>query len=270
MMAVHKHKGEPIVSVDECIARHARELKFSEPLYKGALTNSEAYEDDDVCEIKPMNPRQRYDDARRACKPVIANLAELSPAQFETEIVRFREILDNFMESLENPVTSTASADKASEKGNKDRMEDKGKDEAYLTVRLYNSMNAPLSPHVQLQLSMLYGGEQNPVTAVFPIVQLQLPGSNQCGPMVCSYMAELISGVSPASTVFAKASAQRKWLAEVLQAEKIRRCPKRLGRKAVNELITAKDDLLVTVEDAILIRSRLADLPNRPIIGCKA
>ena len=83
-------------------------------------------------------------------------------------------------------------------------------------VLVYNSMDADLGDHIKLQLSLLFGREARPVTIRFPSVHRQPAGSNLCGPLVCSFMAEIVTGKLPDKVAFCKPDEQRNWLHEVL------------------------------------------------------
>ncbi|OQV24088.1 hypothetical protein BV898_02042 [Hypsibius exemplaris] len=72
-------------------------------------------------------------------------------------------------------------------------------------VFVYNSLDSELSPQFRYQLFMLFGTEMKPVHVSFPVVQKQLPNTNQCGPMVAAYMAEIVGGGRPDKTLFDKA-----------------------------------------------------------------
>ena len=137
-------------------------------------------------------------------------------------------------------------------------------------VEVYNSLDGDLSDHFKLQLSMVHGSERRSVTIRFPRAQRQLPGTNRCGPMVCSYMAERLMDVSPHRVLFVKEQKQRDWLHAVLDTGKMTICPKRRGKKPETAWTREKPDLLITVENAVAIRVRLSDLPNRPIFSWAA
>ncbi|OQV11589.1 hypothetical protein BV898_14088 [Hypsibius exemplaris] len=77
-------------------------------------------------------------------------------------------------------------------------------------VFVYNSLDSELSPHFRYQLFMLFSTETKPAVHVtFPVVQKQLPNTNQCGPMVAAYMAEIVDGGRPDKTLFDKAQPQQ-------------------------------------------------------------
>ena len=62
------------------------------------------------------------------------------------------------------------------------------------TVHVYNSLNGALSNHFLLQLFTLYGQMNQTLEVEVPPVQLQRAESNQCGPLVCSSMADVLTG----------------------------------------------------------------------------
>jgi hypothetical protein len=129
-------------------------------------------------------------------------------------------------------------------------------------------VNQALGNHFLLQLYTLYGRDKNVLRISVPSVQMQLPGSNQCGPLVCAFMGEILSGKRPEGVIFVKGQQQRQWLSQVLEKEEFSACPRRKGPKPSNELTTPVNmEYNITAEASEEMRNHLVSLPNRPIFG---
>ena len=122
--------------------------------------------------------------------------------------------------------------------------------------------NARAKDHMKLQLSLIHGRETRDVKVRFPTVQKQSVGSNLCGPLVCGFMADIVSGKSPEKTLFRKEVDQRQWLLEVLQNEKLSVCPKKgAGRRPLDALTAVKPEITITPADAANFRASLSKDP---------
>ena len=139
-------------------------------------------------------------------------------------------------------------------------------------INVYNSMDGGLGDHHKLQLSMLFGRENQDVVVRFPVVHKQSVGSNQCGPLVCCFMAEILLGKtgSPENIVFCQNDEQRQWVLAVLQNETLSICKKKgQGRRPKDALTEKRPQLTITPENAKISRAALATGPRRRISGAK-
>ena len=106
----------------------------------------------------------------------------------------------------------------------------------------------------------------------FPVVHKQSVGSNQCGPLVCCFMAEILLGKtgSPENIVFCQNDEQRQWVPAVLQNETLSICKKKRQRRRPKDALTEKrPQLTITPENAKIFRAALATSPRRRISGAK-
>ena len=95
-------------------------------------------------------------------------------------------------------------------------------------VRVYDSIGGDLSDHMKLQLSLVYGRGTRDVTVTFPIVQRQPFKSNLCGPLVCSFMADIIDDKSPEKVLYCTELERRQRLLGVLDTENSSVCAKKV------------------------------------------
>ena len=139
-------------------------------------------------------------------------------------------------------------------------------------INVYNSMDGGLGDHHKLQLSMLFGRENRDVVVRFPVVHKQSVGSNQCGPLVCCFMAEILLGKAgnPENIVFCQNDEQRQWVLAVLQNETLSICRKKgQGRRSKDALTEKRPQLTITPENAKAYRAALGTGPRRRISGAK-
>ena len=133
-------------------------------------------------------------------------------------------------------------------------------------VFVYNNMDGELADHTKLQLSILFGSEVRPVTVRYPVVHKQTPGSMQCGPLVCSFMAKIVQGKMPDNVVFCNAEDQRTWLYDTLDVGNFSVCTKRgQGRRPKDALTLPRNDTIITVQEAKRLRTALSSGVNRRI-----
>src|SRR5208283_2702491 len=134
-------------------------------------------------------------------------------------------------------------------------------------VVICNNLNSGLSIHFQSQLFMLYSRNDELVNVRIAVVNMQEPGSNNCGPMVCAYMAEYLVGGNPESVLFVRSQEQRDWLRDVIHSGEFKVRPCRRGRKGKRDFTSpTKIDNVITSADAKKIRSTL-NLEHRPRDG---
>ena len=139
----------------------------------------------------------------------------------------------------------------------------KKSNEDFITV--YDSLNEELSDHVKLQISLLYGNEVRPVLCKFSQVHRQPMSSNLCAVFATSFMAEAVIGRSPEQVIFVKDQQQRQWLHDCIEENVFKPCPHRRGKKSNKDLTEQKIDVLITPEDAAVIRRTMSNMPNRRI-----
>ena len=133
-------------------------------------------------------------------------------------------------------------------------------------VRIYNSTVGPLSDHIKLQLSLIYGREARDVRVRFPPVHRQPVGSNLCGPLVCAFMADILEGRSPENSLYCKEAQQRRWPVNMIETEQFTACPKKgAERRPTDALTTAMHEQIVTPADATALRVSLCTGSTRRI-----
>ena len=106
----------------------------------------------------------------------------------------------------------------------------------------------------------------NVIATRFPVVHKQSVGSNQCGPLVCCFMAEILLGKtgSPENIVFCQNDEQRQWVLAVLQNETLSICKKKgQGRHPKDALTEKRPQLTITPENAKMFRAALATGPRK-------
>ena len=87
-------------------------------------------------------------------------------------------------------------------------------------------------------------------------VQKQPPYSNLCGPLVCTFMADLVEGRSPENVLYCKEEEQPGWLLRVLTSDKLETCPRKgSGRRPKEALVLKNKDLIITPGDAAAFRA---------------
>ena len=99
-----------------------------------------------------------------------------------------------------------------------------------------------------------------------PFVQRQTAKYNLCGPLVCSFMADIMEARSPEGALYCKEEDQHRWLLDVLSQDQLQACPKKgSGRRANQPFTIAKNDEIITLADAALYRLTLSRGPIRRI-----
>ncbi|OQV12545.1 hypothetical protein BV898_13189 [Hypsibius exemplaris] len=83
----------------------------------------------------------------------------------------------------------------------------------------------------------------------------KLLGTNQCGPMVVSYRAEIVDDGRPDKVIFVKAQPQRDWLSWMIKTEAFSPCPKRRDSKPQEEFTANKVDIFLTANEAAQIET---------------